>query len=195
MKLYTRDRITTLLGIGLLSMLVVCSYYYAVKTDLELTKTIANKDSPDFTTQNVAITTFKEDGSAKNRLFADYAEHFSDGRTNTVKPRFVSLEIDKPQTKASADRGTSMDDGETVFLTGNVVLTRAGDKSNAPLRITTQEATIWPDTGIAESTVYVQIESGSDLHSGTGMHFDNVDRTLELKSDVHTIIMPRNQRK
>lgn len=191
MKTYTRDRITSVLGIILMSVLVVSSYYYAVRTEVTLTKTVADKDSPDFITHNIVITTFNEDGTAKNRLFADYAEHFSDGRTKSIKPRIVTLELDKPQMKTSADSAVTLDDGETVTLTGNVLLTRAGDNTHAPLQITTTEATVYPDTGIVKTTEHVQIQNGTDSHSGDGMHFDNVDRKLELFSNVHTVVMPK----
>ena len=131
MKVYLRDRITAGLGVSVLAVLAAMSYYYSIHTETEALRAEIIRESPDFTSTNIALTQFKADGTAERRIFADYAEHYEDGRMTSLRPRLVTLSVDKPQVKASADTGISSDAGETVHFTGNVIVTRAGDRENA----------------------------------------------------------------
>ena len=124
MKLHLRDRFTALLGIGLLSVMVLASYYYALQGEIDNLRQRAKSDIPDYVAHDIAVTEFREDGVAVRRVFADYAEHYGDGRLITRKPRMATLFADKPQVKASSDTGTSLDAGETAVFAGNVVSPR-----------------------------------------------------------------------
>ena len=55
--------------------------------------------------------------------------------------------------------------------------------------------TVYTDTNRFESDDVVDIFSGEDRARGTGMVFDNLSRTVELKSRVTTVIEPRNNSK
>ena len=167
MKLHLRDRFTALLGIGLLSVMVLASYYYALQGEIDNLRQRAKSDIP------------------------DYAEHYGDGRLITRKPRMATLFADKPQVKASSDTGTSLDAGETAVFAGNVVVTRAGDLTHAPMRFTTDHLTVYPDDSRMETDAFVRLESGTDVTTGRGMTFDNVDRTVQILSDVRTVVLPK----
>lgn len=192
MKVHMRDRFAALLGIALLVFLVCASYYYAVRTDLSTLKTQTNAQSPDFVTRDLVVTEFEADGTPKRRLFAEYAEHFDDGRMNSIKPRMVTLRPDEPQVKAVADTGTSTDNGQSLLFSGNVRVTRAGDKDQAPMSFTTTHLTAYPDTGRLETDAPVRMVSGSDVTTGVGMTMDHVDRTVQIHNNVRTSVIPRN---
>ena len=103
----------------------------------------------------------------------------------------AKLFADKPQVKASSDTGTSLDAGKTAVFTGNVVVTRAGDLTHAPMRFTTDHLTVYPDDSRMETDAFVRLESGTDVTTGRGMTFDNVDRTVQILSDVRTVVLPK----
>ena len=42
-----------------------------------------------------------------------------------------------------------------------------------------------------ETDAFVRLESGTDVTSGRGMTFDNVERTVDILSDVRTIVLPK----
>lgn len=191
MKLHLRDRFTALLGIGLLSVMVLASYYYALQGEIDNLRQRAKSDIPDYVAHDIAVTEFREDGVAVRRVFADYAEHYGDGRLITRKPRMATLFADKPQVKASSDTGTSLDAGKTAVFTGNVVVTRAGDLTHAPMRFTTDHLTVYPDDSRMETDAFVRLESSTDVTTGRGMTFDNVDRTVQILSDVRTVVLPK----
>ena len=109
----------------------------------------------------------------------------------TRKPRMATLYADRPQVKASADTGISLDAGKTAVFSGRVEVTRAGDIDNAPLRFTTSHLTVYPDEQRMETDAFVRLESGTDVTSGRGMTFDNMERTVDILSDVRTIVLPK----
>ena len=187
MKVYLRDRITAGLGVSVLAVLAAMSYYYSIHTETEALRAEIIRESPDF-------TQFKADGTAERRIFADYAEHYEDGRMTSLRPRLVTLSVDKPQVKASADTGISSDAGETVHFTGNVIVTRAGDRENAPMRFETEQLTVFPDTEIFETGAPVKLVNGADVTTGIGMTFDNVERTVNIHSNVKSSFSPRNEK-
>lgn len=191
--MYLRDRIISFCGLGVLFILVSASAYYAIKATFSDGVSEPNKESPDFATRDCVITEFDADGSAKNRIFAEYVEHYSDGRSVSIRPRFVTLSPDQPQLKISANTASTTDDGETIVLTGNILLTRAGDKETAPIRLTTSHAVVRPDEQIITGDVPIRLEHGGDISTGIGFAYDNVERTIRLDSDVRTFIMPRNE--
>lgn len=193
MKLHLRDRFTAILGIGLLIVLVLVSYYYALQGEIDNLRMRAKSDIPDYVAHNITITDFDETGAAMRRTRALYAEHYGDGRLITKKPRLATLYVDKPQVKASADTGTSLDAGKTAVFSGHVEVTRAGDLNHAPLRFTTSHLTVYPDDSRMETNAFVRLESGSDVTTGRGMTFDNVDRTVHILSDVRTIVLPKSE--
>lgn len=192
MKVHLRDRITAGLGIGVLAAVAALSYYYSIHSETEALRAEIFRESPDFTSTNIALTQFKPDGTAERRLFADYAEHYEDGRMTSIRPRLVTLSVDEPQVKASADTGISTDSGETVNFTGNVVVTRAGDHENAPMRFETEQLTVFPDTEIFETDAPVKLVNGADVTTGIGMTFDNVERTVKIHGNVKSSFAPRN---
>ena len=167
---------------------------HSIHTETEALRAEIIRESPDFTSTNIALTQFKADGTAERRIFADYAEHYEDGRMTSLRPRLVTLSVDEPQVKASADTGISSDAGETVHFTGNVVVTRAGDRENAPMRFETEQLTVFPDTEIFETGAPVKLVNGADVTTGIGMTFDNVERTVNIHSNVKSSFSPRNEK-
>lgn len=191
MKVYLRDRITAGIGAGVLLVLVASSYYYSIRTEIDANQAFIDRDAPDFIAHNISVTEFTKDGSADRRVFAEYAEHYADGRMSSIKPRMVTLSADKPQVRATADTGQSMDGGETFTFSGNVLVTRAGDINEPPMRFSTPFATVYPDTSRLETSAPVVLERGADITTGIGITLDNVDRTVNIHTNVKSIFAPR----
>ena len=123
--MHLRDRLISFFGLAVLSILVAASAYYAIKSNFDDGSPGPNKDSPDFATRDCVVTIFDRDGTGKHRLFSEYAEHYSDGHSVSIRPKLVTLSPDKPQLKMSANTASTMDEGQTVVFTGNIVLTRS----------------------------------------------------------------------
>ena len=186
-----KDRLTALFGIALLLVLVASSYYYSIKAGLESLKAEVSPQSPDYTAQNFTVTEFLPDGRMKRRVYADYAEHYADGRIRARRPRLATLLTDKPQIRMSADIGKSEDDGETLYFEGNVLVTRAEDEKYKPMQFTSPHATVYPDTSRVETDTQVEMKSQGDTTTGIGLKLDNVEQTVVIFSRVRTLAYPK----
>ena len=71
------------------------------------------------------------------------------------------------------------------------MVTRAGDLKDPPMRFTTPHATVYPDTSVLESDAPVVLEHGEDVTTGIGITLDNVDRTVNIHTNVKSIFAPR----
>ena len=70
-------------------------------------------------------------------------------------------------------------------------MSRAGDRNNAPMRFETQELTVFPDTQVFETGAPVTLVNGADVTTGIGLTFDNVERTVNIHSNVKSSFAPR----
>lgn len=187
-----RERLTAIIAIILLLILIAASYWYAMQASFSNLRYVPSENSPDFIASDATVITFDERGIAKNRLQAEEFQHFSNDTIVMVKPRATTISPDEPITHAQALHGRSDDAGETFFFEGDVVVSRAASGNTPASRMETQSMTVYTDTNRFESEEVVDFFSGNDRSQGTGMVFDNMSRTMELKNRVTTVIEPRN---
>lgn len=190
-----RERLTAIIAIILLLLLIAASYWYAMQASFSKLRYIPSEESPDFIASEATIVTFDENGVAKNRLQAEEFRHFSNDSITMVKPQATTVSPDEPITHAQALKGHSSDAGETFVFEGDVVASRAASGQTAATRLETQSMTVYTDTNRYETDDKVDIFSGNDRTHGTGMIFDNMSRTVELKSRVTTVIEPQGSSK
>lgn len=186
-KAVIQERILSILGVGLLSVLAGASYYSALKAEADFLHADTNSESPDFVATKMVVTSFEVDGTAKARTFSDRAISYEDGRMFAAMPVYVTINPKAPQTRARADRGTSKDGGASVFLEGDVVVTREADAERAAMRMTTPNAWVYPDEDRMRTAAPVRMKQGTDLTTGVGMKLDIVERTVQILKNVHTV--------
>jgi len=190
-----RERLTAIIAIILLLILIAASYWYAMQASFNNLRYIPSENSPDFVASEATVISFNEQGIAKTRLEAEQFRHYSNDTIMMVKPKATTISPNEPITHAEALKGSSTDAGETFQFEGDVVVSRAASGNTAATRLETQSMTVYTDTNRFESDDVVDIFSGEDRARGTGMVFDNLSRTVELKSRVTTVIEPRNNSK
>ena len=189
-----RERITAIIGAGLLLVLVAASYYYSIQVQLASLKYVPSESSPDFRATNVSLTDFDEKGTAVHRLSAGTMEHFSDERMRATDVRYYSLDPQKPQITTVSDRAWSNDSLETMELSGNVKTTRAATPEEPELMIRSDYFRVYLDEHRLETPNPVFMSRGEDTtQSEGGMKYDNVGRTVELQDRVVSVFHPRQQ--
>lgn len=194
-RLILKERITAIIGSGLLFALVALSYYYSVKVENEGLKYVPSESSPDFTAGNITLTDFSEDGSPKVRLAASSVAHFSDERMRAEDASLFSIEPGKPEIVASAEEAWSNDGMETIELSGNVSVFREATKNEPELEFKTEYIRGQLDTYTFETNHEVFMKRGLDSTKAlNGMIYNNVDRTIELNGSVHTTLNPVSRR-
>jgi lipopolysaccharide export system protein LptC len=77
-----------------------------------------------------------------------------------------------------------------VLLTGEVRLVREAGEGQPEMIIETDRAVVLPDSEIARTDQPVVIRRGEDRLTGTGMEFNNVDRSLRVDSQVRASFTP-----
>lgn len=195
-RLVIRERITAIIGSALLLLIVLMSYWYSIRSDLEGLKYVPSDKSPDFLAKNVSLTDFDETGAPKFKAFAENLQHFSDERMRAEKGLVVSLAPNEATARARADEIWSDDGMETVEFSGSVVVTRAPFKGEPELEFRSDYVRGWLDTLRFETDKPVYMRRGTDTTEALGgMMYDNVARTVELKGRVGSVLHPKNFRK
>ncbi|HTN47909.1 MAG TPA: LPS export ABC transporter periplasmic protein LptC [Burkholderiaceae bacterium] len=187
-----RDRITAVIAVLLLALLAGTTYWYSQTSRLGDLANAVSREGPDVVVDGAALTQFDAQGRATNRLIGERITHFpSDDRVEVIRPRMVSLRADQPQVDAKADHARVEDSGAKVILTGDVTLIRAASsEGEPPLRLTTERLVAFPDTEQFSTESPVEIDRGGSRINAVGMDYDNIKRTVKLRSKVRGTVEP-----
>ncbi|HIU84143.1 MAG TPA: LPS export ABC transporter periplasmic protein LptC [Candidatus Aphodousia gallistercoris] len=187
-----RERITAIIAIVLLLILIAASYWYAMQSNYSNLRYVPSEDSPDFIAGGATYVTFGTDGIADTKLQAKELRHYSDDRIRMIEPRATTVSPNEPVTHAEAQKGRSDDGGATFLFEGDVVITRLATGSMPTTKLESQTMRVDTDANRFETDDKVYITSGNDKAEAVGMVFDNLDKTVQLKSQVKTIMVPKN---
>lgn len=185
-----RDRFTAIVGIVLLLGLAGATYWYSLRTQFEGMSHPSAPDAPDFIASNIVLTQFDTEGRAQRKLFASELTHYPDDRFDVVEPRMLSLRPDEPQLEVNAREARVENGGERAQLTGAVRVTRAATATEPALRFDTETLTVLPDQERYFTDAPVSMVRGTTSARGTGFDFNNISRTVQLKSQVQTVLVP-----
>ena len=184
-----RDRITAIIAILLLALLAATTYWYSQTSRLGGLANPVSREGPDVVVDGAALTQFDAEGRAISRLIGERVTHYpSDDRVEVIRPRMVSLRADQPQIDAKAEHARVEDSGARVILTGDVTLVRApGSDGEPPMRLNTERLVALPDTEQFSTDLPVEIERGGSRINAVGMDYDNIKRTVKLRSHESSI--------
>lgn len=144
------------------------------------------RHEPDYFAEQVVFTRVNLQGQPAFRMSAERLEHFpDDDSVEYRKPVAIGLDVSQPPLRIVADTGRSTSGGDETELFDNVVLHRQAWRDERALTITTNYAILYSKTSIASSPLPVRIEQEGSVLTGTGMTFNNEERTLVVHSDVH----------
>ena len=80
---------------------------------------------PDSFSEDFTKTVMNPDGTPKHKLSADSMLHYDDDKsTELEKPKLIFFDDDQPPWTIRSDTGYATSDGTTVFLGGNVFISR-----------------------------------------------------------------------
>ena len=133
-----------------------------------------------------------ETGMPAARLEGPRAEHFPDDDSYEVhSPRAISQRPDRSVTVATAQRGVMNGEGTQIVMRGDVRFEREPYTDEPGLTINSEEVTLLPEEDVVKTDLPAVItrEDGSQI-TGTGMHYDNRTRQLQIASDARVKIAP-----
>ena len=142
--------------------------------------------SADHFAVNYSKIKMDESGLPENNLYADFAAHYTDNdETELTRPVLTINKQNSPPWIIRSETGIIADDGQTIFMTGQVFIDRAGAKNVREVNIKTSNLHIEPKRNYAETDEWAELVSGLDTISGVGMRFFYQDPLyIELLANV-----------
>ena len=175
---------------GLLLVLAAATYYLAqvaerftLPHDVRIAPDVADAFG-----EKVLVLRLNERGEPAFRMTAERMEHFRPSDTTRyTSPTMVSLDPLQPRITVTARQGQSVRESQETVLEGNVRLDRPPTATEPAMRITTEFARVFTDREVAVTDHPVVITRGQSTLTGTGMEFNNRDRTLRIDSEARGI--------
>jgi lipopolysaccharide export system protein LptC len=152
------------------------------------------RHDPDFVVDNLLLTRYNPQGAPESTLAAAKMIHYpDDGSTELLSPRVVQSKPNEPRLTVSADRGALSQDGEEVFLYGDVLLVRESHAGRPETRFRTTFLHLVRARSILRTDREVQVVDERRVLSGRGMEYHNDSRQLLLRGRVRGRFEPKRQ--
>ena len=152
------------------------------------------RHDPDYIVDNLSYTRFNAQGLIESTLAAVKMLHYpDDDSTDLVAPRVVQTKPAEPRVTLTADRGTLSQDGEEVFLYGNVLMVREGGPEGAEMRMRTSFLHVVRARSLMRTDRDVRITEQARELSGRGMEYYNDSKQFFLREQVRGQFEPKTK--
>ncbi len=130
--------------------------------------------------------TMNKSGMPENKLYADFVAHYSNNKeTELTRPVLTVNKGKLPPWVIRSKTGIIADDGESIFMRGQVFIDRAKADHIREVNIKTSNLHIQPKKNYAETDEWAELISGLDTISGVGMKLYYQDPLyIELLANV-----------
>ncbi|MBC7803484.1 MAG: LPS export ABC transporter periplasmic protein LptC [Candidatus Parcubacteria bacterium] len=150
------------------------------------------RHDPDYVVDNLSYARFNLQGAVESTLAAAKMLHYpDDDSTDLVAPRVVQTKPNEPRVTLTADRGTLSQDGEEVFLYGNVLLVREAGPGHSETRIRTDFLHLVQARSVVRTDRDVVVTENNRELSGRGMEYHNNTKELFLRERVRGRFEPK----
>ena len=154
------------------------------------------RHDPDYIVDNLMHTRYNTLGVVESTLAAAKMLHYpDDDSTDLIAPRVVQTKTDEPRVTVTADRGTLSQDGEEIFLYGNVLLVREGGRERSETQMRTSFLHVVRSHSVVRTDRHVQITEADRVLTARGMEYHNDTQELFLRSQVRGRFEPKKQEK
>ena len=152
------------------------------------------RHDPDYIIDGLKHTRYNAEGAVESTLVASRMLHYpDDDSADLVKPRLVQTKPNEPRVTVTADRGALSQDGEEVFLYGNVVLVREASGERSETRMRTSFLQLERGQSVVRTDRDVVITEEDRTLSGRGMEYRNDSRELFLRERVRGRFEPKKR--
>jgi len=177
----------------ILSILAIGSAWLLNRlTDDKSTSTVLLRHDPDYYMEDFSTLTMEQDGTPKNKLFAEYMAHYPDDNTIELhKPKLEVYRKNETPIFIIADKGWVTADNEVILLSGAVKLWQDNIDGIRELEINTSDVKILTQQEYAETDKLATIVGEKTTASAVGVRAYFNESRIELLSDVHGKILPK----
>jgi lipopolysaccharide export system protein LptC len=150
------------------------------------------RHDPDYIIDRLVHTRYNALGAVESTLEAAKMVHYpDDDTTELVAPRVVQTKTNEPRVTVTAERGALSQDGEEVFLYGNVLLVRDGAPDRSETRMRSSFMHIEQGHSVVRTDRDVLITEDDRVLSGRGMEYHNDSKELFLRERVRGRFEPK----
>ncbi|MBM3351979.1 MAG: LPS export ABC transporter periplasmic protein LptC [Betaproteobacteria bacterium] len=152
------------------------------------------RHDPDYIVERMSLTRYGAGGGVESKLEAAKMIHYpDDDSTELIAPRIVQTKPNEPRLTVTAERGVLSQDGEEVFLYGDVRLVREGAADRPETRMHTSFLHLVRARSLARTDREIEISEQDRVLSGRGMEYYNDSRQLHLRERVRGQFEPRKK--
>lgn len=152
----------------------------------------ALKNEPDYIVERFSVVRMSPSGQPRYIVSGDKLTHRPvDDTAEIEKPLVQSIGEGVPPTTIRARRAR-VDHGNTqVHLMGDVDIDRKATAEAPPVRMRTQQLTVFTEEDQMRTSEPVEIVSNGSTMTGVGLFIDNTTREIQLNSRVRIVHPPR----
>ena len=162
-------------------------------SDDKSTSTVLLRHDPDHYMENFHTLTMEEDGTPKNKLYAEYMAHYpDDNTTELIKPKLEVYRENEPPIIIVAEKGWVTADNEVILLSGTVRLWQDNINGDRKMEIVTSDVKILTKQEYAETDKLATITGKRINASAIGLRAYFKENRIELLTNVHGTILPKH---
>jgi len=182
-----KERLPALIALLLLVSLVVCTWWAAdyaqraipIDPPRRLTHEI------DSWARNFVMLRTDQEGKPINRMEGTYVKHYPDDDSyHVTAPRAVGQQQSNPITVGTAKTAIMEQGGERIVMNGQAHILRQPDANNDKLDVRSEQLILVPDEDIVFTDLPAVVLKGNSRMSGTGMHYNNKTRQLQVSAST-----------
>lgn len=152
------------------------------------------RHDPDYIIDNLNHIRYNPQGLVESTLAAVKMLHYpDDDTTDLVAPHLVQTKPNEPRVTVTADRGALSQDGEEVFLYGNVLLVREGSADRSETRLRTSFLHLARGQSVIRTDRDVVITEEDRVLAGRGMEYRNDSGEWFLRERVRGRFEPKKK--
>lgn len=159
-------------------------------------QTYAGPPRSDYTLTDFTLNALDADGKLSFQTVGPFlARRGDDGSIFVTTPDYVIYDGSAHQWKGKSDSAWVNKEGTIMRLDGHVEMHRQAEQGVEPVDVVTRDLTTWPKDKKMETAAPATITEPGSILRGIGMRGDLNTKVLELLSDVHATIEPKDKRK
>jgi lipopolysaccharide export system protein LptC len=159
------------------------------------TETFEGPPRSDYTLGDFTLNALDAQGKLSFQTVGPFlARRGEDGSIFVTTPDYVLYDGGGHEWKGRSDSAWVNKQGTIMKLQGHVEMHRQADKGVQPVDIVTRDMTTWPKDKKMETAAPATIVQPGSILRGVGMRGDLNTKELELLSDVHATIEPKDKR-
>jgi len=184
------ERLYPLIALGLLAAATV---WLERATRMAEEKAVSVlRHEPDLMIQTFTLRRFDKTGAKSYELTGSRLVHFADDDSSHITHPHLDFSGEGRPLTVTAEQGTVYQQGDRVFLEGDVQAQRAPDAQHAPMSFRSATLTLWPNEERAETRTPLVLTQGATVIRAQAMEAQNLIGELKLAGGV-TARLQRNK--